>query len=373
MNSSVVIGNSACSDYRTYNFSAGPSALPHSVIKRVQAELDNWQGRGLSIMEMSHCSEEFMEIAKKAEADLRSLLGIPEHYSVLFLPGGASLQFSQIPLNLLGKYDKADYLDTGIRSQQAIKEAHRYTAVNVAGSSRASGYCSIPRPDEWTISKYTAYLHYTANETVGGLELSVAPKIDWIPLVADFSSSILSRPIEVSRFGLIYAGAQENIGPSGLTLVIIRQDLLDLASKSCPAVLNYKVMAEHRSMYDTPPTFSWYISGLVFEWLQEQGGLAAIAAVNERKQRLLYDYIDRSELYFNPIASEYRSWTNVPFRLGDARLDELFLAGAKECGLLGLQGHPSVGGMRASLYNTVSEEAVQSLVEYMSVFERSFG
>ncbi|MFJ7809777.1 3-phosphoserine/phosphohydroxythreonine transaminase [Pseudomonas asiatica] len=373
MNSSVLIGNSASLDYRAFNFSAGPSALPDSVIKKMQAELYNWQGLGLSVMEISHRSEEFRAVAEKAEADLRSLLSIPEHYAVLFLSGGASFQFSQIPLNLLGEHDQADYLDTGLWSQKAIKEAYRYTNVNVVGSSRGAGYCSIPRQDEWSISKYTAYLHYTANETVGGLELSAVPEIDWIPLVADFSSSILSRPIEVSRFGLIYAGAQKNIGPSGFTIVIIRQDLLDRASKKCPALLNYKLMAEHKSMYNTPPTFSWYIAGLVFEWLQEKGGLAAIAAINERKQRLLYDYIDRSELYFNPIAPEYRSWMNVPFRLGDVRLDELFLAGAKECGLLGLKGHQSVGGMRASLYNAVTEQAVQALVEYMSGFERSFG
>lgn len=358
---------------RAYNFCAGPAALPEAVLKKAQAELLDWQGKGLSVMEMSHRSDEFVGIATKAEQDLRDLLSIPSNYKVLFLQGGASQQFAQIPLNLLPEGGKADYIETGIWSKKAVEEASRYGRVNVAASAKAYDYFTIPGQNEWQLSADAAYVHYTPNETIGGLEFGWIPETGDVPLVADMSSTILSRPLDVSRFGLIYAGAQKNIGPSGLVVVIVREDLLGRARSICPTMLDYKVAADNGSMYNTPPTLAWYLAGLIFEWLKEQGGLEAMGAINQRKQQKLYDFIDASGLYTNPIAKNDRSWMNIPFRLADEKLDKAFLAGADARGLLNLKGHRSVGGMRASIYNAVDEAAVDALLAYMAEFEKEHG
>lgn len=358
---------------RAYNFCAGPAALPEAVLQRAQAELLDWHGKGLSVMEMSHRSDDYMAIAAKAEQDLRDLLAIPSDYKVLFLQGGASQQFAEIPLNLLPEDGVADYIDTGIWSKKSIEEAQRYGNVNVAASAKPYDYFAIPGQNEWQLSKNAAYLHYTPNETIGGLEFDWIPEVADVPLVADMSSDILSRSLDVSKFGLIYAGAQKNIGPSGLVVVIVREELLGRARSVCPTMLNYKVAADNGSMYNTPATFSWYLSGLVFEWLKEQGGVEAMERRNRAKKELLYGAIDGSELYSNPIAANARSWMNVPFRLADERLDKPFLAGAEARGLLNLKGHRSVGGMRASIYNAVGLDAVQALVAYMAEFEKEHG
>ncbi len=358
---------------RLFNFCAGPAALPEAVLQTAQAELLDWQGKGLSVMEMSHRSDEFVGIAEQAEQDLRDLLTIPSDYKVLFLQGGASQQFAQIPLNLMGEGGSADYIDTGIWSRKAIEEASRYGHVNVAASGKARDYFAIPGQNEWQLSDDAAYVHYASNETIGGLEFSWIPEVGDKPLVVDMSSDILSRPLDVSRFGLIYAGAQKNIGPSGLVVVIVREDLLGRAHSKCPTMLDYNVAAQNGSMYNTPPTFAWYLSGLVFKWLKEQGGVEGMARLNDAKQRKLYAAIDASELYSNPINIADRSWMNVPFRLADDRLDKPFLAGAEQRGLLNLKGHRSVGGMRASIYNAVPEAAVDALVAYMAEFEKQHG
>ncbi|WP_232365683.1 3-phosphoserine/phosphohydroxythreonine transaminase [Denitrificimonas caeni] len=355
---------------RVYNFCAGPAALPEAVLQQAQSELLDWHGKGLSVMEMSHRGDEFTSIAAEAEQDLRDLLSIPNDYKVLFMQGGASQQFAQIPLNLLADGGCADYIDTGIWSRKSIDEARRFGNINVAASAKAFDYFAIPGQNEWKLSKDAAYLHYASNETIGGLQFDWTPEVGDTPLVVDMSSDILSKPLDVSRYGMIYAGAQKNIGPSGLVVGIIREDLLGHARASCPTMLNYKVAADNGSMYNTPPTFSWYLSGLVFKWLKQQGGLDAMAKINHAKQALLYKTIDDSDFYSNPIAVNARSWMNVPFRLADEKLDKTFLAGADERGLLNLQGHRSVGGMRASIYNAVSFEAVEALVAYMQAFEK---
>ncbi|PAV49636.1 3-phosphoserine/phosphohydroxythreonine aminotransferase [Pseudomonas sp. HAR-UPW-AIA-41] len=355
---------------RAFNFCAGPAALPTAVLERAQAEMLDWQGKGLSVMEMSHRSDEYVAIAEKAEQDLRDLLAIPSDYKVLFLQGGASQQFAEIPLNLLPEDGVADYIDTGIWSKKAIEEAQRFGSVNVAASAKGYDYFAIPGQNEWQLSKNAAYLHYASNETIGGLQFDWVPDAGDTPLVVDMSSDILSRPIDVSQYGLIYAGAQKNIGPSGLVVAIVREDLLGRARSSCPTMLNYKVAADNGSMYNTPATYSWYLSGLVFEWLKEQGGVEAIAKVNRAKKDLLYKAIDASDFYTNPIAHNARSWMNVPFRLADDKLDKPFLAGAEARGLLNLKGHRSVGGMRASIYNAVGLDAVEALVAYMAEFEK---
>jgi len=358
---------------RAYNFCAGPAALPEAVLLRAQAELLDWHGRGLSVMEVSHRSDEYVAIAEKAEQDLRDLLAIPSNYKVLFLQGGASQQFAEIPLNLLPEGGVADYVDTGIWSRKAIEEARRFGNVNLAASAKAYDYFAIPGQNEWQLSKDAAYLHYASNETIGGLQFDWVPELGDVPLVVDMSSDILSRPIDVSRFGLIYAGAQKNIGPSGLVVVIVREDLLGRARSICPTMLDYKVAADNGSMYNTPATFSWYLSGLVFEWLKEQGGVGAMAQRNHAKKELLYRAIDASDFYANPISANARSWMNVPFRLADEKLDKPFLAGAEARGLLNLKGHRSVGGMRASIYNALGLDAVEALVAYMAEFEKEHG
>lgn len=358
---------------RAHNFCAGPAALPEAVLHKAQAELLDWHGKGLSIMEMSHRSDDYVAVAEKAEQDLRDLLAIPSNYKVLFLQGGASQQFAQIPLNLLPEDGIADYVDTGIWSKKALEEARRFGNVNVAASAKAYDYFAIPGQNDWQLSKNAAYLHYASNETIGGLQFDWVPDLGDVPLVVDMSSDILSRPIDVSQFGLIYAGAQKNIGPSGLVVAIIREDLLGKARSICPTMLDYKVAADNGSMYNTPATFSWYLSGLVFEWLKEQGGVEEMERRNRIKQELLYGAIDASEFYTNPIAKNARSWMNVPFRLADEKLDKAFLAGAEARGLLNLKGHRSVGGMRASIYNAVGLDAVQALVGYMAEFEKEHG
>lgn len=358
---------------RAYNFCAGPAALPTAVLEKAQAEMLDWHGKGLSIMEMSHRSKDYVAVAEKAEADLRKLMNIPENYKVLFLQGGASLQFSAIPLNLLGKNSKADYIQTGIWSEKATKEAQRYGDINVieAGAS-IDGKLAITDQSTWKLSDDAAYVHYAENETIGGIQFASIPETDK-PLVADLSSSILSAPLDVSKFGLIYAGAQKNIGPAGLTLVIIRDDLLDQAKAEIPSLLKYSAQAKNDSMVNTPATYAWYLSGLVFEWLLEQGGVDAIYKANLAKAELLYGYIDSSDFYNNPIAKENRSIMNVPFTLANADLDKQFLKEAEENHLLNLAGHRSVGGMRASIYNAVPLEGVQALVSFMDDFAKRNG
>ena len=354
---------------RCYNFCAGPAAVPEAVLEIARDEMLNWHGAGLSLMEMSHRSPEVMSVAERAERTLRELLGISDDYAVLFLQGGASTQFSAVPLNLLGSNNAADYVNTGQWSKKAIAEARRYCNVNVAASSEDTNFSTIPSRDSWQVDSGAAYLHYTPNETIGGVEYFWTPQAD-VPLVADMSSTILSRPIEVSDFGVIYAGAQKNIGPAGLTLVIVRRDLLGNADDKCPAMLNWQVAADNDSMYNTPPTLALYLAGLVFDWLQQQGGLPAMEQINRRKAEKLYAAIDGSDFYANPVELASRSLMNIPFTLADAGLDKVFLQESEAAGLLNLKGHRSVGGMRASLYNAVSEAAVDALIAFMQDFEQ---
>ena len=359
---------------RHHNFCAGPAALPTAVLERAREEMLDYQGRGLSVMEMSHRSAEFVAIAEQAEADLRQLLAVPENYKVLFLQGGASLQFSMLPMNLLGQGGSANFIYTGIWGKKALTEAQQLGfATHLAGSSESNGHREVPTQAEIALSGDAAYLHYTANETIGGLEFDYTPETD-IPLVCDYSSSILSEPLDVSRFGIIYAGAQKNIGPAGLTLVLVRDDLLDRRCERIPNLFDYQAMAAAGSMVNTPPTYAWYLAGLVFQWLQRDiGGLEAMATINARKAAKLYAAIDASGFYSNPIAPRSRSRMNVPFVLADERLDKPFLAEAEEAGLLNLKGHRSVGGMRASLYNAVPEAAVDALIAFMADFEKRRG
>jgi phosphoserine aminotransferase len=359
---------------RVYNFSAGPAVLPKEVLDIAREELGDWHGSGMSVMEMSHRGKEFIAIAEKAEADLRELMQIPAGYKVLFLQGGASSQFAMVPMNLMGGKGTADYVNTGQWSKKAIAEAKRYGAVNVAASSEAENFTTVPAQETWQRDPNAAYLHYTPNETIGGVEFPWIPETGDVPLVADMSSSILSRPVDVSRFGVIYAGAQKNIGPAGLTVVVVREDLIGHAGAEVPSMLDYKIHADNGSMYNTPPTYAWYIAGLVFDWLKRKGGLAGMAQVNERKARRLYDFIDTSGgFYRNPVDPACRSWMNVPFTLVDPSLDKAFLAGAEEAGLVQLKGHRSVGGMRASIYNAMPEEGVAALIAYMADFQAKKG
>ena len=358
---------------RVYNFSAGPAMLPQSVLERAQAEMLDWNGSGMSVMEMSHRGKEFVSIAETAEADLREVLGVPENYKVLFLQGGASSQFAMVPLNLLGGRGKADYVNTGSWSKKAIAEAKRFCQVNVVADAGDGNYTAIPPHSEWTLDPQAAYVHYTPNETIGGVEFHWIPETGDVPLVADMSSTILSRPLDVSRYGVIYAGAQKNIGPAGLTVVLVREDLVGQADDKVPAMFNYGVHAKSGSMYNTPPTYAWYLAGRVFEWIKERGGLSAMAELNRRKSEKLYAAIDGSAFYANPVDRECRSWMNVPFTLSDPGLDATFLAQAKEAGLVTLKGHRSVGGMRASIYNAMPEEGVDALIAFMGDFERRYG
>jgi phosphoserine aminotransferase len=356
---------------RVYNFGAGPAMLPAEVLARAGDEMLDWHGSGMGVMEMSHRGREFMSIAAEAESDLRSLLAVPANYKVLFLQGGATLQFAQVPMNLLRGKRGADYVVTGEWSKKAVKEAKRYCDVHVAASSEDRKFAYAPR--DWKLRTDAAYVHYCSNETIGGVEFHWVPDTGAVPLVADASSHFLSRPTEVSKFGLVYAGAQKNAGPAGLTLVIVREDLLGGASPATPSVMDYQAQAESGSMLNTPATYSIYVAGLVFKWLKQLGGLAEIERRNIAKAKLLYAAIDASGFYSNPVDTADRSRMNVPFRLPDERLDAPFLEGAEARGLAQLKGHRAVGGMRASIYNAMPLEGVEQLVEYMREFAARHG
>ncbi len=358
---------------RAYNFCAGPAALPEAVLQQAQAELLDYQGKGLSVMEMSHRSADYVAIAEQAEQDLRDLMNIPSNYKVLFLQGGASQQFAMIPLNLLRGKTSADYVNTGMWSDKAIKEAKKFCQVNVVASDEANNFRAVPAFESWQVNPQAAYLHYTPNETIHGVQFDFIPPSN-VPLVADYSSIILAEPIDVSKFGLIYAGAQKNIGPAGLVVVIVREDLLGDVVKGTPTMLDYKIHADNGSMYNTPSTYAWYLSGLVFKWLKAQGGLESMAQINHRKAAKLYAAIDNSGgFYSNPVAIANRSMMNVPFALTDASLDKSFLKEAEANHLLNLAGHRSVGGMRASIYNAVPEEGVDALISFMADFAKRHG
>lgn len=357
---------------RVYNFSAGPAALPLSVLEQARDELLEWQG-GMSVMEVSHRSRAFMAVAERAESDLRQLLAIPPNYRVLFMQGGATAQFSAVPLNLAEAGATADYVNTGHWSERAIKEARRFVTVAIAADEAGSQYTAVPEQASLRLTPDAAYVHYTPNETIGGVEFPYIPETGSVPLVADMSSSILSRPIDVSRFGLIYAGAQKNIGPAGITVVIVRDELVRKARAGTPIVFDYRAVADAGSMLNTPPTFGWYFAGLVFQWLKREGGLVAMEKRNRMKAESLYAAIDASAFYTNPVARNCRSWMNVPFRLAKPELEKTFLAEADVAGLTNLAGHRAVGGMRASLYNAMTPEGVSALVAFMRDFERRYG
>lgn len=356
---------------QVYNFSPGPAVLPKEVLAQARDELLDWHASGMSIMEMSHRGKDFTRIAVEAEADLRELMAVPDHYKVLFLQGGAHSQFSMVPMNLLRGKRKADYLNSGLWSKKAIAEAARYCEVNVIASSEDRNFSYVPPEADWKLSADAAYVHYTSNETIGGVEIFRTPETGDVPLVADMSSHILSRPMDVSKHGVIYAGAQKNIGPAGLTIVIVREDLIGETIPGTPTMFDYKIHADNDSMYNTPPTFAIYIAGLVFKWLKGKGGLVEMEKINIRKAELLYNYIDSSDFYYSPVALENRSRMNVPFRLKDAALEPIFLEQAGRSNLLQLKGHKLVGGMRASIYNAMPIEGVAALVDFMKDFEKN--
>ncbi len=363
---------------RVHNFSAGPAALPEPVLRQAAEEMLDWHGSGMSVMEMSHRGPQFMSIMEMALADFRELLAVPPNYQVLFMQGGALGENAIVPMNMLRGHASADYIDTGEWSKKSIAEARKYGAVNVAASGADSGYTRIPASETWQLDPQAAYVHICSNETIGGLEYGFTPDVGTVPLVADMSSSILSRPVEVSKYGLIYGGAQKNIGPAGLTIVIVREDLLGGALPCTPTAFNYQVVADNGSMYNTPPTYAIYIAGLVFKWLREQGGLAVMAERNAAKAALLYEALDRSALersglFTTAVARDCRSRMNVTFHLRDKALEAPFLKGADERGLVQLKGHRVVGGMRASIYNAMPLEGVQALVAYMAEFEAAHG
>jgi phosphoserine aminotransferase len=362
------------SPVRVFNFAAGPATLPLPVLEQVRDELPDWQHSGMSVMEISHRGKAFIAVAEGAEARLRALLGVPAEYKVLFLQGGATGQFAAVPLNLATAESTVDYVNTGSWSKKALGEAKAFCAtVHVVADAATDGYNAVPPLAQWQRSTNAAYLHYTPNETIGGVAFPFIPDAGGVPLVADFSSSILSGPLEVSKFGVIYAGAQKNIGPAGLVLVIVREDLLGKPRRTTPSVLNWTQMAADGSMSNTPPTFAWYIAGLVFQWIENTGGLAAMAKRNQRKAGALYAAIDGSDFYRNPVAPNCRSLMNVPFTLARPELDKTFITEAQTAGLVNLEGHRSVGGMRASLYNAMPEEGVTALVQFMREFERRHG
>jgi len=356
---------------RIFNFSPGPAMLPQAVLEQAREEILDWQGSGMSVMEMSHRGKEFMSIAEKTTADLCELMAIPDNYRILFLQGGASSQFAMVPMNLLREAAKADYINTGAWSKKAIAEAKRYCQVNIAASSEAESFTRAPQQSELQLQADANYVHYTPNETIGGVEFPYIPETGNVPLVADMSSTILSHPLDVSRFGVIYAGAQKNIGPAGLTVVIVREDLIGETLPGTPGMFNYQQHADNDSMSNTPPTFAWYLAGLVFDWLLKNGGLEKIAEINQRKADKLYAAIDASAFYSNPVDKASRSRMNVPFTLADAELDKTFLQQAAQQGLTTLKGHRSVGGMRASIYNAMPEQGVDALLAFMAEFEKS--
>ncbi len=359
---------------QVYNFSSGPAMLPAEVLRRAEQELCNWHGLGTSVMEISHRSKEFMQVAEESEKDIRELMNIPSNYKVLFCHGGARAQFAAVPMNLLGDKTTADYIDGGYWAHSAVKEAQKYCTPNVIDvTTTIDGKRGLLPMSEWKLSKDAAYVHYCPNETIDGIAIDETPDFGDKVVVADFSSTILSRPIDVSRFGVIYAGAQKNIGPAGLTLVIVREDLLGKANSALPSILDYSVLAENESMFNTPPTFAWYLSGMVFKWLKEQGGLREIEKHNQAKAELLYSTIDGSDFYRNQVAASNRSWMNVPFQLADSELDAIFLKESLNVGLHALKGHRVVGGMRASIYNAMPLEGVKALTDFMTDFEKRHG
>ena len=358
---------------RVFNFGAGPATLPEPVLRQAAEEMLDWRGSGMSVMEMSHRGKIFISIHAQAEADLRELLAIPKHYKVLFLHGGGAGQFAIVPMNLLRGKAVASYVNTGHWSARAIAEAKRYCRVDIAASSEDANFTYAPKQDEWKVDRDAAYLHYTSNETIGGVEFHWIPRMDGVPLVADASSNILSRPLDVGRFGLIYASAQKNIGPAGIAIVIVREDLIGQAVPGTPSILDYKVQAQADSMHNTPPTYAIYMAGLVFQWLKKQGGLSRMEEVNVAKAKLVYDYLDETEFYHSPVARNDRSRMNIPFTLRNDKLDEEFLKQARTHGLCELKGHRAVGGMRASIYNAMPIEGVQALVGFMREFERTHG
>jgi phosphoserine aminotransferase len=358
---------------RIFNFSAGPAALPLEVLETAKAELTDWQGSGMSVMEVSHRSKPFLAVAEQAEADLRELMGISDDYAVMFLQGGATQQFALIPMNLSAEGQTVDQLVTGSWSKKALKQAQALRNVNVVADGADSNYTDVPAADSWKLTSDAAYFHYCANETIGGVEFQDVPEVGNVPVICDMSSNILSRPIDVNKFGMIYAGAQKNIGPAGLTIVIVRKDLIAAGGAGLPDILKYSTQADAGSMSNTPPTFAWYMAGLVFDWIKRQGGLAAVGEQNRAKAEKLYGAIDGLDFYANPVALDYRSRMNIPFTLANPELDGDFLAQAADAGLANLKGHRSVGGMRASIYNAVSMDAIDALVSFMEEFERKNG
>lgn len=357
---------------KIYNFSAGPAALPKPVMEKAQVEFIDWSGLGTSVMEISHRSKEFIKVADESEQDLRDLLNIPDNYKVLFCQGGARAQFAAVPMNLLGDAETATYIDGGYWAESAIAEAKKYCEPDVFNAkTEIDGKVAIRPASEWAISENAAYVHFCPNETIDGIEINDLPETDK-PIVADMSSTILSREIDVSKYGVIYAGAQKNIGPAGIAIAIVRDDLLGLAQEVLPSVLNYKVLAEKDSMFNTPPTFAWYLSGMVFKWLKEIGGVKAMESINREKAALLYDYIDESPFYKNNVHPQNRSLMNVPFQLAKPELDATFLELADKAGLKALKGHRAAGGMRASIYNAMPVEGVAALVNFMREFENEY-
>ncbi|MFO1295551.1 MAG: 3-phosphoserine/phosphohydroxythreonine transaminase [Rubrivivax sp.] len=358
---------------RVFNFSAGPAALPEPVLRQAAEEMLDWHGSGMSVMEMSHRGKEFIAIAEHAEAALRRLLAVPASHKVLFVQGGAIAENAIVPMNLLRGRASIDFIDTGEWSKKSIKEAKKYARVNVAASAADSGYTTIPARASWKLDPEAAYVHICSNETIGGVQYHFTPDVGTVPLVADMSSDILSRPVDLAKYGLVYAGAQKNIGPAGLTIVIVREDLLGQPHPALPTAFDYKTVADNDSMYNTPPTYAIYIAGLVFDWLERQGGLVAMEKLNRAKAALLYDYLETTRFYKAPVAKDCRSWMNVPFKLADEKLDAAFLEGAEDSGMVQLKGHRSVGGMRASIYNAMPAEGVRALVAYMKDFEAKNG
>jgi phosphoserine aminotransferase len=358
---------------RVFNFSAGPAALPESVLRQAADEMLDWQGSGMSVMEMSHRGKEFISIHAECEALLRELLAVPTNYKVLFMQGGAIGENAIVPMNMLRGRASADYVNTGEWSKKSMKEASKYARINEVASSAATNFDRIPKRETWKLDPNAAYVHICANETIGGIEYHSVPDTGEVPLVADVSSNIMSRPVDVSKFGLLYGGAQKNIGPAGLTLVIVRDDLLGGALPITPSAFNYAEQSASDSMLNTPPTYAIYIAGLVFRWIKARGGLVAMEAHNRAKAAVLYDFLDATEFYRSPVAREDRSLMNVPFKLKDESLDGAFLKGAEAQGMVQLKGHRAVGGMRASIYNAMPVEGVQALVAYMKVFEARHG
>ena len=358
---------------RVFNFSAGPATLPESVLRQAADEMLDWHGSGMSVMEMSHRGKEFIAIHAQCESLLRELLGVPANYKVLFMQGGAIGENAIVPMNMLRGKTGADYINTGEWSKKSIKEAGKYCKVNVAATAEAGNFTSVPARETWKLDPNAAYVHICSNETIGGVEYHFTPDVGAVPLIADMSSNLMSRPVDVSRYGLIYGGAQKNIGPAGATIVIVREDLIGHALPITPSAFDYKQQADNDSMYNTPSTYTIYIAGLVFQWIKERGGLVAMEAHNRKKAAILYDYLDATSFYSNPIALSDRSLMNVPFKLHNEKLDEAFLKGAQARGMVQLKGHRSVGGMRASIYNAMPIEGVQVLVSYMKEFEASHG